>query len=318
MRCFTSSEDLLAGLLTRLADTHRIIAPVSGTDGVVRLTDIRDPSTIRPGAQPFLSLKRFLLPPHERLWQLPDNQDLPLEPERPLAFLGVPPCDAHALTYLDLVFNDDPTYQRRHEDLILIAAACPPHAECHCLVPDDFSCDLFLAGEHLFVASARGAALAKQLPHLQPVAYPVPPGDTLPPRKPLPENLAERFAALDDAPLWDRPTATCLACGACSAVCPTCTCYDLRDQATPVGPSSRERRWDNCLFSDFARVAGNYDFRPGLRSRLKFRMRHKLLGFGELQGTPSCVGCGRCARHCPVGIGPGELIEALHSMEPLP
>jgi len=311
MRCFTSSKDLLAGLLTHLADTHRTIAPVSGEDGVVRLANIRDSSTIRPGAQPFLSLKRFLFPSSERLWQLPGNQDLPREPVRPLAFLGVPPCDVYALALLDRVYRDDLSYQRRRKDLILIAASCTPHAACHCLVPDNFSCDLFIAGQFLYVASERGAGLAKLLAPLQPVAEAPPPSDFLPPRTILPDNLAQRFAALDDDPLWHKPSLTCLACGACSAVCPTCYCYDLRDQATTDGSSWRERRWDNCLFSDFARVAGGHDFRPGLGNRLKFRMRHKLLGFGELSGEVSCVGCGRCVKRCPAGIGPGELIERL-------
>mgnify|MGYP001194567088 CR=1 FL=1 len=311
MRCYTTSVDLLAGLFTLLADTHRIISPTRGDDGVVRLKDIRDPASIRAGAQPFLSLKRFLFPHRERLWQLPGDHESPQDPERPLAFLGVPPCDAHALTFLDRVYGDDPSYQRRRQNLILVAATCSPQETCRCLVPDNFACDLFIGGESLYVTSERGAELAAQLPHLQPVTEPLPASNLLPPRMQLPADIAQRFAALDDDPLWLKPSLTCLACGACSAVCPTCYCYDLRDQATPDGSSSRERRWDNCLFSDFALVAGGHDFRPGLGARLKFRMRHKLLGFGELTGVVSCVGCGRCAQRCPADIGPGELIERL-------
>ena len=107
----------------------------------------------------------------------------------------------------------------------------------------------------------------------------------------------------------------CLACGACSAVCPTCYCFDLQDHAPPGAESWRERHWDNCLFSHFALVAGGHDFRPALRNRFQFRMQDKLLGLGDQAGTMSCLGCGRCGRYCPTGIGAGEPLQRLSGEE---
>jgi len=49
-------------------------------------------------------------------------------------------------------------------------------------------------------------------------------------------------------------------------------------------------------------VAGGFDFRAGRAARLRFRMEHKRLGFGELRGMDACVGCGRCRNVCPVDI----------------
>ena len=63
-------------------------------------------------------------------------------------------------------------------------------------------------------------------------------------------------------------------------VCPTCYCYDVADQAelgTTAG--SRVRRWDSCLFSSHALVAGGENFRASRASRIKFRFYHKQRGF---------------------------------------
>jgi len=311
MQSSTSSEELLAGLFTLLADTHRIIAPLQGEDGAVRLGAVSDSASIVPGAQTLLPLKKYLLPCHDTVWR---NEPgiFPVPPgDLPLAVLAIPPCEAHALTLLDLTFHDDPDYRRRRAGLLVVAAHCTPQQDCHCLVPDNFSCDLLLSGHRLWARSRPGAKLLQQFHSGDEMTTSAPPDDLLPPRIRLPQNLRAPFTALEEDPLWDEPAATCLACGACSAVCPTCACYDLRDQALPGAAPRRERQWDNCLFSNFAQVAGGHDFRPGLGPRLKFRMRHKLLGFGDQQGTLSCVGCGRCARHCPVGIGPQPLLNRL-------
>ena len=65
------------------------------------------------------------------------------------------------------------------------------------------------------------------------------------------ENLLELF----DAPRMDRRCPqSCLGCGTCTFVCPTCQCYDIRDFDTGHG-IQRFRCWDSCMYSDFTMMA---------------------------------------------------------------
>jgi ferredoxin len=76
----------------------------------------------------------------------------------------------------------------------------------------------------------------------------------------------------------------------------------MLDDATVSGLVIRKRAWDNCFFTEHGKVAGGHDFRLGRAARLSFRMEHKHIGFGELRGQNSCVGCGRCRKACPVDV----------------
>ena len=58
-----------------------------------------------------------------------------------------------------------------------------------------------------------------------------------------------------DASLWQDEAKTCVECGACNTICPTCHCFLLYDQKDEKN-MDRLRIWDSCLIKDFARVAG--------------------------------------------------------------
>ncbi len=63
-------------------------------------------------------------------------------------------------------------------------------------------------------------------------------------------------------PFWEELGGRCLSCTACSAVCPTCFCFDIRDTLDPYGETGRrERVWDACTAPQFALVAGGHNFR---------------------------------------------------------
>ena len=117
-------------------------------------------------------------------------------------------------------------------------------------------------------------------------------------------------AALFDRPEWAELSESCLGCGACTFVCPTCQCYDIRDFDTGHGVQ-RFRCWDSCMYSDFTKMAGG---NPRLTQKERFRQRfmHKLVYYpANNEGIFSCVGCGRCLAKCPISMNIVKVIKTL-------
>ncbi|HEY7746576.1 MAG TPA: 4Fe-4S dicluster domain-containing protein [Desulfuromonadales bacterium] len=301
-------------LLQSLRPNYRILAPVRGADGVGRLQPVRRWTELSAGTLPLIPLKKVVFPPHDVLWTLLGIEYREPAPSTvPVALVGIAPCDLYAFAYLDLVFADDPHYQRRRQGLLLVGSSCRPNAECFCpprREPPPF--DLFLAADRLWVGSACGedmlTALQEELS--SPDDLPLP-AEITDGQQQVPENLEQLFGASAGLPLWREVGERCVSCGACSAVCPTCYCYEMSDEALPDGRVNRRREWDNCFFRNHALVAGGQNFRPTRTERLRFRFEHKMLGFGALRGISSCVGCGRCARACPVDIDISAVLASL-------
>ena len=301
--CFRIKPGFGQAFEAHLKASYELWTATLGTDGISRLQPVAALPETTPGALPVISFKKLLTPPKESLWTWDGIRFTPAEPQPRRAVFGVARCDLQALWYLDQVFADDALYQKNRQQLLVIGAPCQATDGCRCQ-PSAFplSGDLFLADDHVWSLSSSGNILLTQLTEWLGVTV----------NRPLPEprsattesgDVSEAlFKSSLGAPLWQQASQPCLACGACSVVCPTCYCYDMIDHNDLTGTCTRQRVWDNCFFSSHAKVAGGHDFRPDRAARLRFRFEHKKLGFGTLRGRPSCVGCGRCLEACPVGI----------------
>jgi len=318
---FSDTESCYQHFIEKLQRSWTVVAPVVAPDGVCRLQASNESAPRSCSRLPLIPLKKILFPPSELLWSsLEGRYQLPPASLSPagVALINVAPCDLYALAYLDQAYAEDPFYQERRQRLLLIGSECTPSTYCHCpprATPPSF--DLFFARDGVYCVSVLGEKVLREF-----AGALAPREDVALPRKywagqgaPLPSDLAERFLQSAADSLWAEVARHCLSCGACSAACPTCACYDVVDEVSLTGESKRQRVWDNCFFRDHGLVAGGYNFRPDRTARLRFRFEHKYLGFGEQRGISSCVGCGRCQQVCPVGINLAHLLEKLPARE---
>lgn len=274
-------------------------------------------------------LKPLVFSPTESLWktQMPAagepqfNRSVPVV--APLAVIGIRACDLAALALLDQHFLQeecpDPCYAARREQLFLVAVNCTSPAEtCFCASTGDGPAaergyDLLLdeldtgfaiqagseAGRRILdeldlvaatdqqveeIAAAHTTAIRRQTRHL--------------PSRNLRDVLFEQL----DHPHWEDVAERCLACGNCTAVCPTCFCY--REQELPAidrRSSEHVREWDSCFTAGHSYING-ITIRPDTRLRYRQWLVHKLGSWHDQYGRSGCVGCGRCISWCPTGI----------------
>ena len=237
---------------------------------------------------------------------------------------GVRACDARSFSILDKVFLADPVdtyYQSRREHGIVVSMACTrPEETCFCTSfgidptrPEgDVSCWMDEENLYLSVLTEKGQQFVDLAAGLleeggdEAVASQQEATSALMKKLPLASFSTQSYGGdvllkVFDSPKWAELSESCLGCGTCTFVCPTCQCYDIRDFNTGNG-ITRFRCWDSCMYSDFTKMAhGN----PRLTQLERFRQRfmHKLVYFpANNDGEYGCVGCGRCLAKCPISM----------------
>jgi NAD(P)H-flavin reductase/NAD-dependent dihydropyrimidine dehydrogenase PreA subunit len=112
----------------------------------------------------------------------------------------------------------------------------------------------------------------------------------------IPEMLKKTY---NESVFWEKHSEKCLACGSCVLVCPTCYCFDVKDNPDlALERAERVRTWDGCLLEDFAKVASGENFRATRPTRYRHRYFKKGKYLFDRFGFISCVGCGRCSSNC--------------------
>ena len=237
---------------------------------------------------------------------------------------GVRACDAKSFEVLDRVFLTEPRdsyYATKREHSTIITMACTrPSETCFCKTfgidaanpMGDISCWKTAEEVYFQANTEKGQALLDKLAAVtvdadeQAVTEQKEQTHKIMDRLPLADLTSEKFGGgktneYFNSPAWAELSQSCLGCGTCTFVCPTCQCYDIKDFNTGNGVI-RFRCWDSCMYSDFTKMAhGNS--RNSQLERFRQRFMHKLVYYPENNdGLFSCVGCGRCLAKCPISM----------------
>ena len=279
------------------------------------------------------SLKEFFFPRRQELYIQRPEGITPVDPapERPRLVLFARPCETRALAILDRLFlgeTRDTSYAAHREATTIVGLRClEPDEYCFCssvggspfgtegmdlaLTPLDgerFCAEALTEKGEALLSSASlpagessepGQAERELLEALRSKA------EAAVSRRlvlPDPEAMEERF----DSPYWREVSRACLTCGICSYLCPTCHCFDIVDEGY-----LRVRCWDTCSAENFTRTAAGENHHRNKHTRYRQRVYHKFSWFKENYGTVACVGCGRCARQCPVKIDIVEVVNGI-------
>jgi ferredoxin len=323
----STSKGELAAWIDGLVEHYAVIAPTLVQDDLLHQPVLSSAEVVLDFERTALSPKTFFLPDTQVILEVDrrDKEVILTQPtlERAQVLLGLRPCDARSLRALDALLLDRPPpdayYAERREMTTLVGLACPRlWDDCFCTslgsAPDDTSgMDLMLYSDDdgylLQVLTDQGAALLDGLEAEETSRHP-PAADSSGDQVPV--LAPDDWGAFIDADYWQRMAERCLSCHACTYVCPTCRCFDVRDETTAAGSGhthiQRLRAWDSCLSAAYRRIAGGHNPRPTKAQRLRNRYYCKFCYSSLDFGTVACVGCGRCIAVCPVGIDITEML----------
>jgi ferredoxin len=314
--------------LEQLLLSYNIFASVGNEFGLdyelIRPADIARISYNKP--KPATSLKSFFLPVRENVTSERDD-------EKPRIILGIPNCDIEGLCLLDEIYLDnefnDIFYRKRREDTLLISSDCIGIQEhCHCLSYNikpysAKNADLAVINLDgtivLRIITGKGEDFAKKIQtaksledksilsviekeHLATETLLTTTNKSLPDYKKTGKLVTEAKEEI-----WEKYSARCVSCGACTTICPTCTCFLLIDKPG----FEKVKQMDACQYPGFERVAGGEDALFELHNRFRNRYMCKYTWKPGKFSSLACTGCGRCIEACIGKINKNEIFMEL-------
>ena len=280
--------------------------------------------------------KTLILPLFEKMFSFNKNEDgykleTPQPDDKRQLIFGIRPCDAKALTILDMTFKDayqDPYYLNRRRNTIIVGLGCTePYDSCFCTAlgsspSDTDGVDIMFTdiGEELLVESVTeaGEELLNKTGNL---AQATEDDKTKAEQnrdaahKKVTRNIDTKDidkklrACFEDKEYWQKTAAKCMSCGICTLLCPTCYCFDINDE-TSNKKGARFRSLDSCAFSVYTKMPVENP-REEKWKRVRNRVCHKYEVYPMLFDTIACTGCGRCIRLCPVNLDITQTINSL-------
>lgn len=337
------SLDKLYEFFNRLSEKETLYIPSDGADNAARFTKYSDGVKLSNALNTVRSAKDFFFPQTENLvdFKVEGSNIEVIDPRtenEDFVIFGVRACDARSFGILDKVFlyqePVDSYYKNRREHATVIALACTtPTETCFCKTfgidptnPDGADINAWKLDDSIVFKAVTDKG-SKLLDSISDMFSDASDSDSVSveaqrnktneiySKLPLHSLTTEHFDGRSmketfSDEKWAELSESCLGCGTCTFVCPTCQCYDIRDFDTGHG-IKRFRCWDSCMYSDFTKMAGG---QPRLSQLERFRQRfmHKLIYFPmNNDGEYGCVGCGRCLAKCPIHMNIVKVMKKL-------
>jgi len=249
--------------------------------------------------------------------------------------VGVKGCDIRALEVLDkALINDDfvdPIYNFWRENTYIISSDCSSiSSSCHCnllggkpYAEEGFDLNLSRMDDsyYITVGSSKGEELLLLIK--EHVAVSEDSSNIVDSiktnRKLVEEKLKKQNKQYErienyydmrsvDIEKWIEASKSCVGCGGCTNICPTCYCMILNDE-TVTRDFVKVRSYDSCQLHGYARVAGGDTPRPKMYQRFRNRYLCKFDYMKSNFDLLGCTGCGRCIDVCPGGIDFREVVK---------
>lgn len=331
----------LGAFIEHLKGSYRVVAPVK-KENLFVFEDVDDVEKVEMEYIPtVLPPKKYFFPQKQKLGSFSMGEvkmdETPVENE-PTVIFGAHTCDIDGIECLDAVFHkepEDPYYIKRRKSVFIIGYECmfPCDEYATCMTMDTHNpkagYDVMItdAGDEyiLHINSRKGEELTSGtdlvkeadpeeaktlLEKLRKEKM-----DKFEKGRKLEAHYRDLFDVFEksyDSEVWKDVGNRCVSCGNCTAVCPTCYCFDVQDEVElDMSGGDRNRTWDSCQLDEFATVAGDENFREERSSRQRHRYYRKFDYPIKKYNKFFCTGCGRCTRTCMAMI---SLIETVNDL----
>ncbi|MDP8299432.1 MAG: 4Fe-4S dicluster domain-containing protein [Candidatus Tantalella remota] len=339
MRYVYLEKSDLDKMIQHLKKEHRVVAPVA-KENLFVFADVENAEEITLEYLPtILPPKKYFFPPKQVLGEFTMGEtkmsSTTVEVE-PTVIFAAHTCDIDGMECLHTVFRNDPVdpyYKKIEKEIAVIGYECMfPCDECATCVTMDthvpkagYDAMMTDAGDKfiIHINSKKGDALISNNPIFKEVESGTAKEEIKKLRaaklkkfdvklKASYSELPGIFADSYDSDVWEGVGKRCVSCGNCTAVCPTCYCFDMYDEVKlDISGGERKRVWDSCQLEEFAEVAGNENFREERSSRQRHRYYRKFDYPVKKYNKFFCTGCGRCTRACMAEI---SLVETVNDI----
>ena len=335
---FKISLSNIQSLFAEINKNAKLYMPVDDTDGSAKYSQWTEGTEWSNALTTAKSPKDFFFPQMEDMMKFKtEGKNIEIIDARQecedFVVFGVRACDARSFDILDRVFLVEPTdsfYAMKRSHGTIVTLACTrPSETCFCgtfgINPAEPMGDVstWKTADTLYLQANtdKGEKLLASLSSVlekcddNAVATQKEEIATIMNKLPLKDLSTDavgggKTSELWNNPVWDEFSSTCLGCGTCTFVCPTCQCYDIKDFNTGNGVI-RYRCWDSCMYSEFTKMAHGNN-RLTQKERFRQRFMHKLVYYPENnEGIFGCVGCGRCLAKCPISMNIAKVMKKI-------